>query len=238
MDGTLIFLEDKPEYQGFSTNYASYISLRQQMKIVASSHGVPIDEYDGLNRMAHIWNKTRAYAESHGFNEIGIKALMNAINEPFTQQESADHARSVLIPGTIETLVALQNDGYLFGMVTNASRMAYKRISESTEFGRFGKYFLDSITRDDCDFIKPDPEPIHRILELFGRSDFIYIGDSNHDAEATRAARGIFILVNTRGYNDETIKMLAPHAVIHSITELPQILHNLARELEQAQPRN
>ena len=75
MDGTLIILSDNPEYQGFSTSYGPYVSLKHQMKRVGVSKGVPLEEYAGLDRMAQIWNKTREYAESNGFAETRIKAL-------------------------------------------------------------------------------------------------------------------------------------------------------------------
>ena len=83
------------------------------------------------------------------------------------------------------------------------------------------------MTRDECRFIKPEPEPIHRILKEFNRDGFIYIGDSDHDAQACRAAGGIFVLINTRGYDMETIKAMQPDAVIENLTELPEVLRKL-----------
>jgi len=91
----------------------------------------------------------------------------------------------------------------------------------------FGKYFEYSITRDDCDFIKPNPEPIQRMLCLFRRTNFIYVGDSDHDSQATKEANGVFILINTREYDDQTLKTLNPKAIISSLTELQDILEKL-----------
>jgi HAD superfamily hydrolase (TIGR01549 family) len=227
MDGTLITLQEQPAYQGVSTDYTSYVSLRQQMKKIASSHGIPQEEIDHLNRMAHIWNKTRAYAESHGFDEVQIEALMRAINEPFKQEESVEHEKSILMPDTLEVLETLQKEGYPLGLVTNASRIAYERLSNNNDYGMFGKYFEYSITRDDCDFIKPNPEPIQRMLCLFRRTNFIYVGDSDHDSQATKEANGVFILINTREYDDQTLKTLNPKAIISSLTELQDILEKL-----------
>jgi phosphoglycolate phosphatase-like HAD superfamily hydrolase len=194
------------------------------MKEIAVSYGIPMEEYSNLNRMSHIWNKTRAYAENHGFDEKKIMDLMNSINEPFTIEESADHSNSILIPGTIEALTKLENKGYSLGLVTTASRGAYERISNDPEFGCFSKFFQHSITRDDCKYLKPNPEPIYRILELFGCSDFVFIGDSDHDVHAVNAASGDFILLNTREYNEETLFLLDVKVVIKSLLELPKIL--------------
>ena len=220
MDGTLITLKEVPEYHGLSTGYAPYVSLRQEMKDVAASHGVPKEEYEGLDRMALIWNRTREYAEGQRLGEPAIRALMEAIDKPFTRHEAADHERSFLIPGTMEALDTLLKAGYDLGVVTTASRSAYERLSSSPEFGCFGRYFRHSITRGECDYIKPRPEPIIRALELFGRSDFYYIGDSDHDAQATKAAGGLFILINTRRYDEQTIKTLDSHAVIDNLGAL------------------
>jgi HAD superfamily hydrolase (TIGR01549 family) len=222
MDGTLISLR---MHSGSSRPHV-LSSVKQQMKEIAVSYGIPMEEYHNLNRMSHIWNKTRTYAKSHGFNEMKIMDLMNAINEPFTREESADHSKSILIPGTIEALTDLENKGYSLGMVTTASRGAYERVSNNPEFGCFKKFFQYSITRDDCKYLKPNPEPIYRILELFGRSDFVYVGDSDHDAHAVNAAGGEFILLNTRRYNDETLFLLDVKVVIESLLELPRLLES------------
>jgi len=224
MDGTLITLHEAPEYHGLSTGHAPYVSLRQEMKAVAASNGVPMEEYEGLNRMSHIWNRTRGYAERIGFSEPDTRALMDAINDPFTRHEAIDHMHSYLIPGTDEALDALQDAGYELGLVTTASRGAYERLSSSPEFGYFGRHFRHSITRDECGYIKPHPEPIARALRLFGRSEFYYIGDSDHDAQAAKAAKGFFILINTRRYDEKTIKTLDPHAVIDNLGALPDLL--------------
>jgi HAD superfamily hydrolase (TIGR01549 family) len=224
MDGTLITLKEVPDYHGVSTGYAPYVSLRQEMKAIAASHGVPMEVYEGLSRMAHIWNRTREYAETRGFTESETWKLMDAINKPFTRHEAVDHERSYLIPGTNEALDALLNAGHVLGVVTTASRGAYERLSSSPEFGSFGKHFRHSITRDECSYIKPHPEPIARALRLFDRSDFYYIGDSDHDSQAAQAAGGFFILINTRRYDEKTIMSLNPHAVINNLGDLPDIL--------------
>lgn len=226
MDGTLIITEDKPVYNGLSTSHAPYVSLRDEMKRAAAEHGIPWGEFEGLDRMAHIWNRVREFAEKNGFDEGSIETLMEAINGPFTAEESEDHSRSHLLPNTLDALEQLSKH-YELGLVTTASRRAYKRISRSPEYGCFGRFFRHSVTRDDCYFIKPAPEPIQRILDLFRRSDFIYIGDSDHDAQAARAAGGGFVLINSRRYGKKTLEELDPDAVIDSLTELPSVLEGM-----------
>jgi phosphoglycolate phosphatase-like HAD superfamily hydrolase len=113
---------------------------------------------------------------------------------------------------------------YELGLVTTASRESYDRISNSENYERFGRYFTYSVTRDECRYIKTEPEPINKILEYFGTSSFVYVGDSDHDAQACKTAGGDFILINTRGYDRETINEIEPNIVINSLEELPDVI--------------
>ena len=153
--------------------------------------------------------------------------MIDEINVPFMEEERADHAISVLIPGTMIGLESLRRLGYEMGLVTTASRESYDRISCDKKYGAFGIYFKYSMTRDECKYIKPEPEPIHRILKLYNHSNFVYIGDSDHDAQASKAAGGRFILINTRDYNSEILRKLAPDAIINTLNELPETLNLL-----------
>ncbi len=227
MDGTLILQGEKPTYKGATTDYHRYVSIKQQMKNIVVKHGVPAKHVSDLNRMAHIWNTTRHYLENNGYSEEQIQLVIDEINVPFMMEEHADHQVSVLIPGTIEGLTRLKETGYRMGLVTIASRESYDRISCSPNYGCFGDYFAYSVTRDECRYIKPEPEPIYRILKHFGQSDFVYIGDTDHDAQASRAAGGRFILINTRDYDAETLSELSTDAVINSLIELPEALNKL-----------
>lgn len=227
MDGTLIIQRTRPVYSGTTTTHSSYMSIKSQMKAIAVKHGVPPKLIMELDRMAHIWNTIRHYFEDNGYSEEQTQEVIDEINVPFMMEERADHEVSVLLPGTIEGLKRLKETGYRMGLVTTASRESYDRISCSPDYGCFGDYFAISVTRDDCRYIKPEPEPIHRILKHFGQSDFVFIGDADHDAQASMAAGGRFILINTRDYDAETVKELSPDAVINSLTELPEALNQL-----------
>jgi phosphoglycolate phosphatase-like HAD superfamily hydrolase len=227
MDGTLIVLSEKPKYISTLTNHGSYISIKHQMKEIVVRYGIPAELVKELNRMALIWNFTYCYLEKIGTPDEHIQKVIEEINVPFMVEERADHAVSVLLEGTLTGLEVLKIKGYDMGLVTTASRDSYDWFSNHSDFGCFGKYFRYSVTRDDCRYIKPEPEPIHRILKLFKRDRFVYIGDSDHDAEACQAAGGRFILINTREYDADTIRSLKPDAVIESLVELPTVLETL-----------
>lgn len=224
MDGTLIIQGKKPEYKGTKTQYGPYLSIKRQMKEIVIHHGVPPELVMSLDRMAIIWNATRRYLEENDYSEKEIIAVISDINEPFMVEEQEDHKISILLPDTIPGLQQLKDSGYEMGLVTTASRESYNRISRDSSYGCFGKYFKHSITRDDCRYIKPEPEPIHRILKMYNQDDFVYIGDSDHDAYACKAAGGRFTLINTRCYDEDTIRALSPFAVIERLSQLRKIL--------------
>jgi HAD superfamily hydrolase (TIGR01549 family) len=228
MDGTLI-IPRMEKADKTATIHSLSLQSRQQMKNISHHYGVPLTELNSLNRMAHIWNRSRRYAETNGFNEKRITSMMARLNEPFNRQEELEHSLSVLLPGTIEVLESLQKNSYLLGMVTTASRAGFERISCSDEFGYFGRYFKHSITRDDCGYIKPDPEPINKVLRLFDRADFIYIGDSDHDAEATKAAGGSFILLNTKMYDEKMLQRIHPNGILDRLNELPDMISYITK---------
>jgi len=228
MDGTLIILKHRPKYRGTITHHTPYMSIKVRMKETAVNHGVPPEEIKDMNRMAHIWNRVRSYLEEDGRSEEEIQEIIDEINIPFMVQERSEHELSVLLPGTLSGLYALKSMGYEMGLVTTASRKSYDRLSTSDDFGKFGEFFPLSITRDDCGYIKPDPEPINRMMTLCRRDDVIYIGDSDHDALAAKAAGVHFVLINTRDYDDETIGTFSTDGVIKNLTQLPELLKNLS----------
>ncbi|MBD3171162.1 HAD-IA family hydrolase [Candidatus Bathyarchaeota archaeon] len=227
MDGTLIIQEKKPEYKGTKTHYEPYISIKQQMKKIVIKHGVPAEKVAPLDRMALIWNTTRRHLEENNHPLDEIQLIMDDINKPFMAEERADHEISVILPDTLNGLESLKKHGYSMGLVTTASRESYDRISKHRDYGCFGDYFKHSVTRDECRFIKPDPEPINRILDMYPQGDFIYVGDSDHDGYACKEAGGFFILINTREYSEPTIRKLNPDAVINKLTELPELLEDM-----------
>ena len=228
MDGTLIILKHKPKYHGSVTHHTPYLSIKAQMKQVAIENGVPENLVMDLTRMAHIWNAVRRYSEEK-MSPDEVEELMRKINNPFMVEERSEHDVSELLPDTIPGLQGLRDEGYEMGLVTTASRESYERLSNSDEFERFGSFFPRSITRDDVNYIKPEPEPLNLMMKLAGRDDVVYVGDSDHDGLAAKAAGCRFVLINTREYDETTINSFSPDSVINRLTELQGILERLSQ---------
>ena len=225
LDGTLITANKKMNH----LNTEIIGSPKEEMKKIAAQHGVPPDIINSLNRMAHIWNQTRKYLNENGCPEGKIQTVMAELNGQFMVEERADHKVSALWPDTLETLQILTELGYEMGVVTTASKESYEHISQSSNYGCFGNYFEYAITRSECKYIKPDPEPIKRLLKLYNNPKFVYVGDTDHDAIASMSAGGIFILINTRSHSEEAILAMSPAKVIISLKELPSVLKFLGK---------
>jgi len=54
------------------------------------------------------------------------------------------------------------------------------------------------------------------------------VGDSDHDALAAKAAGALFVLINTREYDDATVNSFSPDGVIENLSQLPELLHKLS----------
>ncbi|GKU77416.1 HAD family hydrolase [Paenibacillus sp. L3-i20] len=87
----------------------------------------------------------------------------------------------------IDLLQFLKESGLIIGVITGKSRRAFQLSSEALMMQRF---FDISITGDDVDRAKPDPEGINNALSILNidKSDAIFIGDSNADILAGVAA--------------------------------------------------
>ena len=206
-----------------------YNSLKKEMKMKAVEYGLSLKEYEKLDRMAGILNKTRTLMDREGFDRDTATSLMFELNELMASYEREEHKDCVLAPGAIETLKKLKKNGHDVGIVTNTSESELLQILNKFEIGDYVNAY---VTRDDSFYIKPNPEPVVKILRKLKTRRFFYVGDSDHDAEACRKAleleqnnfHGKFILMNTRNYNLKALASIRPNAIIQSLNELFPLL--------------
>jgi len=199
------------------------------MKMKAIEYGLSFEEYEKINRMAEILNKTRTLMDSEGFDQDTATSLMFELNELMVCYEIEEHKDCALSPQAIETLKKLKEDSHDVGIVTNTSESELLKI-----FNRFGieKYVDAYITRDNLRYVKPYPESLIEILRKLNTTSFFYIGDSAHDAEAVKRALklsqnnfyGKFILINTRRYDEKALTSMKPYAIIQSLNEIFPLL--------------
>ncbi|WKB37305.1 HAD-IA family hydrolase [Terrilactibacillus sp. S3-3] len=99
-----------------------------------------------------------------------------------------DHARFVPQNKAIKTLLTLLNEqGMKMGIITGKSRRAFDLSMESMAMPGV---FSTVVTGDDVEIPKPDPTGIVSTMRKLGavKEETIYIGDSNNDILAGKAA--------------------------------------------------
>lgn len=231
LDGTLIRIREKPKHIRHMSQNPGYISLRDQFRKKLMEFGIPFDEYEGLNRVALIWNKTREILNREGHESIRVSDIMDALDQLLLAHEEEEHEDCILLSGVGETLKKMRDKGYIIGIVTTTSKRELLKIFRRFDFGRYIDLY---VTRDDVDYLKPNPEPLKKILKEFGKRKFYYVGDADHDAEAVRSLgygfEGNFTLLNTRGYDEETIRSIKPDAVIYTPAEIIEILARFQKQ--------
>lgn len=92
--------------------------------------------------------------------------------------------------GVVDMLRALQNGGYLLGVVTGKSREAWRITATRMEEDAFDDFFDVVLTDDDVQLPKPSPEGILLALDTLEiqPGQAMYIGDSQRDCDAAQAA--------------------------------------------------
>jgi HAD superfamily hydrolase (TIGR01509 family) len=129
----------------------------------------------------------------------------------------------MLYPGVLDTMKALRSRRLRIGLVTNNGRKGTNLTLE-----RLGlTIFFDAIvTRDDCEEMKPDPDPLRKVLEELGVrvDEAILVGDGVMDIVAGKAAGLSSVAVCTGPFNNEELLRSGPDYVLGSVNDLPNLI--------------
>ena len=117
-------------------------------------------------------------------------------------------SRTVLYPGVLEALEALQAAGWTLSLCTNKPERPTVAVLRHFDLARF---FDAAVGGDTLATRKPDPAPL---LEAYARTGTpgprVFVGDSEIDAETAKRA-GVPFLLFTEGYRKSPVEAL-PHA--------------------------
>lgn len=131
-----------------------------------------------------------------------------------------------LYPGVVDTLRNLRARPMKIGLLTNNSRKG----TELT-LSRYGLHDLFDavVTRDDCEDMKPSPEPVLRILTMLNvePESAVLIGDGVMDIMAAKAAKVRSAAVATGPFKSELLLNAGPDYVLGSINDLPKLIDSL-----------
>ena len=159
----------------------------------------------------------RALAASGGGEPALLDELLPILLD-YYQQNLALH--SLPYPGMIAMLDALAERGVKLAICTNkAERFTIPLLHQLGLFERFASV----VAGDTVGIAKPDPAPIHAMIERAGGGRSIFLGDTINDIAGARNA-GIPSIAVSFGFLDGPVENLEADAVIHHFDELVPML--------------
>ena len=131
------------------------------------------------------------------------------------------HEETQAIPGSLELLHSLHQQGFQLGIATSSGRALPFLDSWGVRH-----LFSGIVGREDVENRKPNPEPVLKCLQhlALDPSEAIYIGDSPIDIQAGKAAGVRTVGVLTGTSTNTVLQEEQADYILSSVVELPHIL--------------
>jgi len=160
-----------------------------------------------------------------------MKRIMPDIDPEKAVDVYREYQRSVfldrikLFDGVEEVLYALRADGYKTAIVTSRLRTSTEKALRHFNIDGL---FDAVLTASDTKIFKPDPAPVHLMLDMLGSKpeEAALVGDTKHDIEAGLAS-GVFTVLVGWSYAlppENRAKVPSPDAVIEEMKDLLTLL--------------
>lgn len=127
-------------------------------------------------------------------------------------------------PGVVDTLEALSARGYRLAVCTNKVEHLARLVLEDLGMAH---HFVAIVGGDSTSALKPDPAPIYAMIEQAGGGRTLFVGDSDNDIIAAKAA-GIANIAVSFGYVEGDPADLGADALIQGFDELVQLVEEWA----------
>ncbi|NBB41906.1 HAD-IA family hydrolase [Sphingobium yanoikuyae] len=159
----------------------------------------------------------RALDASGGYDEAILDQTLPILLD-YYEQNLALH--SLPYPGMMAMLNVLAARGVKLAICTNkAERFTIPLLHQLGLFDRFASV----VAGDTVGIAKPDPAPIHAMIERAGGGRTIFLGDTVNDIAGARNA-GIPSIAVSFGFLDGPVENLEADGVIHHFDELVPML--------------
>lgn len=222
LDGTLI--DSAPEVQAAANMVLAKMGRRS----------LSLDEVKGLvgeGALATIEKALRLTSpELTGAKSKAAKAGPEATREQlqdfldrYLRQYVQGAAKHTLVyPGVMETLAALEKRGVAMGICTNKPKAATLVALEVLGLDRF---LQTIVCAEDAPHRKPDGRHVTLTLDKMNAKPevAVMVGDSETDIQAARNA-GIPAIAVSYGYCHSPLEELGAEMIIHHFSDLPQAL--------------
>jgi len=152
----------------------------------------------------------------------GDPELAKRIQAAFGESYRSRSEQIALYDGVAETLRTLRDQGLKLGIATSKSRVRLDRDLEQTGIAEL----LDAtICGDEVPAAKPDPSPIHAIMELLGvePAAALYVGDGANDVMAAQRA-GVEAVGAGYGFHPQACRAAGPEHWIDDPLALPGVV--------------
>jgi phosphoglycolate phosphatase len=142
-------------------------------------------------------------------------------NQAIIRVETKAAERVAPYPGVPAMLRTLYSRGYAVGIVTRNCRAAVEQI-----LARAPLMHQVLLTRDDVQYVKPDPRHLADALDALGMrgEPTLMCGDHPMDIEAGRAIGAVTVGVLRPGVGAEYMADAQPDLVLEQVTDLPRHL--------------
>lgn len=133
-------------------------------------------------------------------------------------------AQTVLYPNVLAALDALKAEGYRLALCTNKPQGPTRAVVAHLGLAPY----FDAYAFGDGPYPrKPDPAPVRHIVDQLPARRFLYVGDSEVDAETARNA-GLPMALFTEGFRTTPVAQLYHDATFADFADLPAIAARLA----------
>ncbi|HVQ37247.1 MAG TPA: HAD-IA family hydrolase [Pyrinomonadaceae bacterium] len=153
------------------------------------------------------------------YEAMGLpKEKWERADELWTQHYGEQTAQ--LVEGAKQTISALQDKGYRFGIVSSGNGV---RVAREIASVGFENVFEVVVCHEQMENRKPHPEGLETALRLMGRSreESCYIGDAPEDIEMGKRAGLLTVGVRSGYPTSWKLRSCSPDIYLDSLPELP-----------------
>jgi len=160
----------------------------------------------------------RAMKASGDYTPERLNALSPVLMD-YYQEHHCDH--TMLYPGALDAMNALRSRGTRLAICTNKyERFTFPMIEQLG----LTHLFETIICGDTVGKAKPQPEPLHAMVERAGGGSCVFLGDTSNDIDGARNA-GLSNIAVSFGFIDASDE-LGADAILHHFNDLVPVLEN------------
>jgi phosphoglycolate phosphatase len=193
--------------------------MRRQVDMIAERYDVDAAQFRHLYILEMIDNVKVHLGQPAGLRGEAFYAEAHA---SICALEIACARRGGMLPGALEVLQVLRQQGFKVGVVTRNSELAVRTICPAID--TLCDVFLP---REAVRFVKPHPEHLKRALDQLEVEalEAVMVGDGPIDITAGKALGLRTIAVLTGGSGQETLQATKPDLILASVADLlPKLL--------------